>query len=128
MSINHASVSGNLTRDAELRATQGGLQVLSFAVAVNERRKNQQTGEWEDCPSFIDCTMFGERAAKLSDWLRKGTKVAVSGRLRQRSWEAQDGSKRSKVEVVVDDLDVMSQRQQQKPQAQVEPDDYDLPF
>ena len=58
MSINRVSITGNLTRDPELRATAGGTQVLSFGVAVNDRRRNPQTGEWEDYPNFVDCTMF----------------------------------------------------------------------
>ena len=59
MNINHVTISGNLTRDPELRMTAGGTQVLSFGVAVNDRRRNPQTGEWEEYPNFIDCTMFG---------------------------------------------------------------------
>ena len=65
MSINRVNISGNLTRDPELRATQGGMQVLGFGVAVNDRRRNQQTGEWEDYPNFVDCTMFGNRAESM---------------------------------------------------------------
>ena len=65
MSINRVIISGNLTRDPELRSTASGLPVLGFGVAVNDRRKNQQTGEWEDYPNFIDCTMFGARAESL---------------------------------------------------------------
>ena len=63
MSINRVNISGNLTRDPELRATAGGTQVLSFGVAVNDRRRNAQTGEWEDYPNFVDCTMFGQDLA-----------------------------------------------------------------
>lgn len=112
MSINRVAISGNLTRDAELRMTQGGSPVLSFGVAVNERRKNQQTGEWEDHPSFIDCTLFGNRAQALAQYLHKGTKVAVEGRLRQRSWTDRDtGKRRSAVEVIVDEVEFMSSRQ-----------------
>ena len=58
MSINRVNITGNLTRDPELRATAAGTQVLSFGIAVNDRRKNPQTGEWEDYPNYIDCTMF----------------------------------------------------------------------
>lgn len=108
MSINRVTISGNLTRDPEVKMTQSGMAIMSLGVAVNERHKNQQTGQWEDKPNFIDCTMFGDRAQKLSPYLTKGTKVAISGRLSQRSWQAQDGSKRSKVEVVIDDLEFMS--------------------
>ena len=109
MSINRATISGNLTRDAELRSTAGGTLVLGFSVAVNDRRKSSQTGEWEDVPSFIDCTMFGTRAQSLAQYLVKGTKVAVEGKLRWSQWE-RDGQKRSKIEVIVDSLDFMSSR------------------
>ena len=77
MSINRVIISGNLTRDPELRSTAGGTSVLGFGVAVNDRRKNQQTGEWEDYPNFIDCTMFGARADALNKYLSKGTKVTI---------------------------------------------------
>lgn len=111
MSINRVAISGNLTRDPELRQTAGGMAILGFGVAVNDRRKNQQTGEWEDYPNFIDCTMFGARAEKLQPYLAKGTKVAIDGKLRWSQWE-RDGQKRSKVEVIVDEIEFMSQRQQ----------------
>ena len=124
MSINKVIISGNLTRDPELRATAGGMQVMSLGVAVNDRRKNQQTGEWEDYPNFVDCTMFGTRAESLALFLSKGTKVAIEGKLRWSQWE-RDGQKRSKLEVVVDDLEFMSSRQQgapmQQPQQQYTP-------
>lgn len=124
MSINKVIISGNLTRDPELRATAGGMQVMSLGVAVNDRRKNQQTGEWEDFPNFVDCTMFGTRAESLARFLSKGTKVAIEGKLCWSQWE-RDGQKRSKLEVVVDDLEFMSSRQQgapmQQPQQQYAP-------
>ena len=109
MSINRVLISGNLTRDPELRQTGGGTQVLSFGVAVNDRRRNPQTGEWEDYPNFIDCTMFGARAEALSRYLSKGTKVAIEGKLRWSQWE-RDGQKRSKIEVIVDELEFMTSR------------------
>ena len=107
MAINRVIISGNLTRDPELRRTQSGMAILSFGVAVNDRRKNAQTGEWEDYANFVDCTMFGNRAEKLSSYLSKGTKVAIDGKLRWSQWE-RDGQKRSKLEVIVDDLEFMS--------------------
>ncbi len=117
MSINKVIISGNLTRDPELRATAGGMQVMSLGVAVNDRKKNAQTGEWEDYPNFVDCTMFGTRAESLARFLSKGTKVAIEGKLRWSQWE-RDGQKRSKLEVVVDDLEFMSSRQQAAPMQQ----------
>ena len=109
MSINRVNISGNLTRDPELRATQGGMQVLGFGVAVNDRRKNPSTGQWEDYPNFVDCTMFGNRAESMSRILRKGMKVAIEGKLRYSSWE-RDGQRRSKLEVIVDEIEFMSSR------------------
>lgn len=110
MSINRVMISGNLTRDAELRSTQSGMAILGFGVAVNDRRKNQHTGEWDDYPNFVDCTMFGTRAEKLQPYLTKGAKVAIEGKLRYSSWE-KDGQRRSKLEVVVDEIEFMSSRQ-----------------
>ena len=111
MSINRVNISGNLTRDPELRATASGTQVLSFGVAVNDRRRNPQTGEWEDYPNFVDCAMFGTRAEAVSRYLSKGSKVAIEGKLRYSSWE-RDGQRRSKLEVIVDEIEFMSRGQQ----------------
>ena len=88
MSINKVTITGNLTRDPELRETPSGFQVLSFGVAVNDRRKNNQTGQWEDYANFVDCTMFGARAASVSRFLSKGSKVAIEGKLRWSQWQA----------------------------------------
>ncbi len=107
MSINRVVISGNLTRDSELRQTQSGYSVLGFGVAVNDRRRNQQTGEWEDYPNFIDCTLFGQRGVSLEPYLKKGTKVAIEGKLRYSQWE-RDGQKRSKLEVIVEEVEFMS--------------------
>lgn len=122
MSINVVNISGNLTRDSELRRTTGGTAILGFGVAVNDRRKNQQTGEWEDYPNFVDCTMFGARAEKLAGMLIKGTKVCILGKLRYMSWE-RNGQKRSKIEVIVDDIELMQNRkpQQEQPQQDYQP-------
>lgn len=106
--INRVNISGNLTRDPELRSTTGGTQIMSFGVAVNDRRRNQQSGEWEDYPNYIDCVMFGSRADALSRYLFKGAKVAIEGKLRYSTWESKDGGKRSKLEVVVDEVEFMS--------------------
>lgn len=120
MAINKVCITGNLTRDPELRETASGFQILSFGVAVNDRRKNQQTGQWEDYANFVDCTMFGNRAESVSRFLAKGAKVAIEGKLRWSQWQSQDGSKRSKLEVVVDEIEFMTSRdggqQPQQPQ------------
>lgn len=105
MSINRVNISGNLVRDADVKQSQGGMAVCQFTLAVNERRKDDM-GEWRDFPNYIDCTMFGARAERLGPMLRKGKYAAIDGKLRQRKWEAKDGGKRSKLEVVVDDVDL----------------------
>lgn len=108
MSINRVIVSGNLTREAEVRTTASGNPVMGFGIAVNDRRKNSQTGEWEDYPNFIDCTMFGARAQSVSRFLSKGSKVAIEGKLRWSQWETNEGQKRSKIEIIVDEIEFMS--------------------
>jgi single-strand DNA-binding protein len=110
MSINRVVVTGNLTRDPELSATAGGMSILKMGIAVNDRRKNQQTGEWEDSPNFFDVVVFGTRGESLSRFLSKGSKVAIEGKLRWHSWETPEGDKRSKVEIIADDIEFMSSR------------------
>jgi single-strand DNA-binding protein len=111
MSINRVNITGNLTRDPELKSTGSGMAVLKMGVAVNDRRKNPQTGEWEDAPNFIDVVMFGTRAESVSRFLSKGAKVAIEGKLRWSTWEDKDsGAKRSKIEVVVDEIEFLSSR------------------
>ena len=110
MSINKVIVSGNITSDAELRTTASGNPVCSFGVAVNDRRRNQN-GEWEDYANFVDCQLFGRRAEAIAQYLTKGTKVAVEGRLHYSSWEDKNGGgRRSKLEVYADELEFMSGR------------------
>ena len=108
--INRVIISGRLTRDPELRQTAGGTPVLGMGVAVNDRRRNVQTGQWEDYTNFIDCTMFGARAESLSRILTKGMLVCIEGRLRWSQWE-RDGQKRSKIEVIVDELELPNRGQ-----------------
>ncbi|MBQ9785094.1 MAG: single-stranded DNA-binding protein [Clostridia bacterium] len=113
MSINHVTLAGNLTRDVDLRSTASGTSVMKFGIAVNERVKNNQTGEWEDRPNFVDCTMFGTRAEAVSKYLSKGSKVALEGKLRWSQWE-KDGQKQSKLEVIVDEIEFMSRSDSQQ--------------
>lgn len=131
MSINKVVISGCLTRDPELRSTQGGMEILALGVAVNDRRKNQQTGEWEDVPNFVDCVMFGNRAKSVSRFLSKGSKVAIEGKLRWSQWE-RDGQKRSKIEVIVDEIEFMTSRSDGQhavaPQAAPAPHPYQPPI
>ena len=124
MSINKVLISGNLTRDPELRATASGMPVLGLGIAVNDRRKNQSTGEWEDYPNFIDCTMFGSRAESISNFLSKGSKVAIEGKLRWSQWE-RDGQKRSKLEVIIDEIEFLSARDSSSQSAHIK--EVDIP-
>lgn len=134
MSINQVSITGNLTREPELRATQGGTPVLSFGIAVNDRRKNA-SGNWEDVPNFFECVTFGNRATALSDILAKGMKVAIAGKLHYSSWE-KDGQKHSKVDIIANDVELMQNRRPQQEQpSQYQPTavpqavyDDDIPF
>lgn len=103
MAINRVIIEGNLTRDAEVRATASGLVVANFTVAVNEKRKNTETGEYEDAPVFVRCALFGNRAEKVSKWLVKGKRVTVDGKLRY-SVYMKDDEKRSQLSVVVDEI------------------------
>lgn len=112
LSINVVVISGNLTREPELRTTTSGSSILNIGVAVNDRRKNAQTGEWEDYANFVDCVMFGNRAESLSRILRKGMMVSIQGKLRYSSWDDKEGHRRSKIEVVADDI-VLPPRGQQ---------------
>lgn len=127
MSINRVVISGNITRDPELRSTQGGMEILALGVAVNDRRKNQQTGEWEDYPNFVDCVMFGNRAKSVSRFLSKGSKVAIEGKLRWSQWE-RDGQKRSKIEVIVDEIEFMTSRSDAPSQATAQPVRQQAPY
>lgn len=137
--INNVSLTGRLTRPPELRATASGTQILSFTLAFNTSVRNRQTGEWDERGNFIDCTIFGKRVEALSRYLTKGQKVAVTGELRYSTWD-KDGQRHSKLDVIVDDIVFMSQRQggsqptQAAPAPQapmppaVDPFDDDIPF
>jgi len=108
--INRVVLTGNLTRDPELRSTASGMSVCSLRIASNTRRKNQATGEWEDKPNFFDVTVWGAQGENCAQYLSKGRPVAVDGRLEWSEWEAQDGGKRSKVEVVADTVQFLGSR------------------
>lgn len=114
MALNIVAISGNLARDAEVRQA-GSTSVANLTVAVNDRRRNKQTGEWEDVPQWVDCTLLGTRAEKLAPYLTKGTKVSIQGKLHYSSWE-KDGQKRSKLDVTIDELEFMSSRNGQPQQ------------
>jgi single-strand DNA-binding protein len=104
MADNTITITGNVTRDPELRFTGNNQAVCTFGLAVNRRWQNRQSQEWEESTSFFDVVCWGTLADNVADSLAKGTRVIVNGRLEQRSWETQDGEKRSKVEVIADEV------------------------
>lgn len=101
---NTVELVGNVTRDPEMRFTPSGARVATFGLAVNRRWMNQQTREWEEQVSFFDVVSWNELAENVTDSLSKGTRVIVSGRLEQRTWQTDAGEKRSKVEVIADEI------------------------
>lgn len=101
---NNVTLIGNCTRDPELRFTPAGQAVATFGLAVNRRWQNRQTQEWEEAVSFFDVVCWQQMAENVSESVQKGARVIVTGRLDQRSWETQDGEKRSKIEVVADEV------------------------
>ncbi len=101
---NNVSIVGNLTRDPELRFTPSGQATAGFGVAVNRRWQNRQTHEWEEATSFFDVVCWGQLAENAAQSLTKGARVMVSGRLDQRSWETAERERRSKIEIIADEL------------------------
>jgi len=112
MSINRVFVTGGLTKDPELQQA-GASMLLKLRIVVSDRKKNAQTDQWEDVPNYFDVLVWGGRGESLSRFLHKGSKVAVAGRLRWSEWQTPEGNKRSKVEIVADDVDFMSMRNDQ---------------
>lgn len=114
-SLNSVTLSGNLGQDAEVRYTNSGLAITSFSLAVSKSRK-QSDGSYKDVTSWVDCVMYGKRGEAMygNGMLQKGVRLAIVGRLYQNVWE-KDGQRRSKIEVVVDNVVTMTaQRQQQQ--------------
>jgi single-strand DNA-binding protein len=101
---NSVVLVGNVTRDPELRYTNTGQATATFGLAVNRRWQNRQTQEWEEATSFFDVVCWREMAENVSESLARGSRVMVAGRLEQRSWESAEGDRRSKVEVVADEV------------------------
>lgn len=101
---NSVVLVGNVTRDPELRFTPSGQATASFGLAVNRRWQNRQTQAWEEAVSFFDVVCWREMAENVSESITRGSRVIVTGRLEQRSWETPDGEKRSRIEVIADEL------------------------
>jgi single-strand DNA-binding protein len=107
-SLNQVTLMGNLTRDPELRQTPTGQNVTSFSLALNRAYKDQ-SGEWQEVTDYIDIVCWGPLAERVAQYLSKGRRCLVQGRLQSRSWE-QDGTKRSKVEVLANDVTFLDSR------------------
>ena len=107
-SFNQVTLMGNLTRDPELRTTPNGHSVCSFSLALNRSYKAAD-GEWQEMTDYVDITAWAGLAERVAQYLTKGRKCLVSGRLQSRSWE-QDGQKRTKVEVVANDVTFLDSR------------------
>ena len=106
--INQVVLVGNLTRDAEMKTTAGGMAVCNFSIAVNRRKKNGD--RWEDEANFFDAALFGKQAETLHQYLVKGKQVAVNGELRQERWQ-QDGHNRSKVVINAANVQLLGGRE-----------------
>ena len=104
MADSNVTLVGNVTRDPEIRYTPSGQTVATFGVAVNRRWQNRQTQEWEEQVSFFDVKAWAGMAENIAESVQRGTRVVVTGRLEQRSWETDQGEKRSKVEIVADEV------------------------
>jgi single-strand DNA-binding protein len=107
--INRVVITGNLTRDPELRSTSGGTSVCSLRVAVNTRRK--EGDQWVDKPNYFDVTVWGAQGENCAQYLSKGRPIGVDGRLSWREWEGQDGSKRQSVDIIADSVQFLGSPQ-----------------
>lgn len=110
--INTVVIAGRTTKDPEIKVTPSGTAVLSLSLAVNDTKKNAQ-GEWEDVVDFFDCKVFGKRAESLAQYIPKGSKLTINGRLHQDRWQAQDGTNRSRVLIIVQDIELPPRSQPQ---------------
>jgi single-strand DNA-binding protein len=107
--INRVVLTGNLTRDPELRSTQSGMSVCSLRVACNTRRKGP-SGDWEDKPNFFDVTVWGAQGENCARFLSKGRPVAVDGRLEWREWQDNNGNNRQAIDIVADAVQFLGSR------------------
>lgn len=110
--INTVVIAGYTAKDPELKVTPSGTTVLSLLLAVNDTKKNAQ-GEWEETANFFDCVLFGKRAESLAQYIPKGSKLTINGRLHQDRWQGQDGTNRSRVSIIVQDIELPPRSQPQ---------------
>jgi len=109
--INRVVLTGNLTKDPELRSLPSGTSVCELRVACNARRKDQASGEWVDKPNFFNVKVWGAQGENAARYLAKGRPVAIDGRLDWREWEAQDGTKRQAIDIIADSVQFLGSRE-----------------
>lgn len=119
--INVVAISGRLVKDPVVRETRNGSYVMNFTIACNERHKRQDSDEWEDVPNFVDCALFGNRCKTVEKYVSKGTKVNMSGRLHQSKWTTESGENRSKLELLVEEIEWPRTEARGSYQAQAQP-------
>jgi single-strand DNA-binding protein len=121
--INRVVITGNLTRDPELRSIpNAGTSVCGLRVAVNGRKKDPDSGQWVDKPNYFDVSVFGAQGENCAQYLSKGRPVAIEGRLDWREWEAQDGSKRQSISIIADTVQFLGSRDAPQSNGVVESD------
>lgn len=111
VNINRVLMTGNLTRDPELRSLPSGTSVCSMRIACNTRRKDNASGEWVDKPNYFDVTVWGAQGENAARYLSKGRPIAIDGRLEWREWEAQDGTKRQATDIIADSVQFLGGRE-----------------
>jgi len=109
--INRVIITGNLTRDPELRSLASGNSVCSLRVACNGRRRNPSTQEWEDQPNYFDITVWGAQGENCAKYLTKGRPVAIDGRLQWREWNDKEGNKRQSVDIIAESVQFLGSRE-----------------
>ena len=114
MAFSKIQIVGNLGRDPELRYTPNGRPVTEFSVAVNQSTKNQQTGEWVEATDWFRISVWGDRAERAAENLRKGNRVFVEGRFKTREFEGRDGQKRTSLELTADSLVNLEKRNREE--------------
>jgi single-strand DNA-binding protein len=110
--INRVVLTGNLTRDPELRSLPSGMSVCQLRIASNTRRKDNSSGEWVDKPNYFDVTIWGKQGENAAQYLSKGRPVALDGRLEWREWQDKEGNNRQSVEIVADNIQFLGGREE----------------
>jgi single-strand DNA-binding protein len=109
--VNRVVVSGNLTRDPELRQLAGGNSVCKLRIAVNTRKKDKDSNQWSDVPNYFDVTVWGAQGENVAKYCQKGSGLLIDGRLEWREWQAQDGQNRQAVEIIAENTQFLGGRE-----------------